>query len=537
MSETVNFLKRNRAGTREPWGLTDPAFEHDGCGVGFVVRIDGRPTHAIVENGIRVLVNLEHRGAVGGDRSTGDGAGLLFQIPDAFLREGAVEFDLPTPGKYAVAMLFFPKQKELMETCRNVILGTAAAEGVEALGWRRVKTDSAGLGRLARATEPEVWQLFLRKPQGLDSDAFERKLYVIRRLVEKAVMSIEDDVSSFYISSLSSRTIVYKGLLTGSQLPLYYADLRHPRFESAFALVHQRYSTNTLPSWNLAQPFRYIGHNGEINTLRGNISRMKSREALMESPYFGKDIDKIKPVIVEGGSDSAVFDNVLELLVMAGRSLPHAMMMMVPEAFDPRIAMSEDKRAFYEFHSALMEPWDGPAAMVFSDGRYVGATLDRNGLRPARYTIAKDGWMVLASETGVLDIPAEAILSRGRLQPGKMFLVDLEQNRIVPDSEIKAKLSRQSPYRRWIRANRLELRGLFTPSDLPTIDPERLHRLQLAFGYSEEDLRMLLSPMASQGQEAVGSMGNDAPLAVLSEYPQLLFSYFKQQFAQVTNPP
>jgi glutamate synthase (NADPH/NADH) large chain/glutamate synthase (ferredoxin) len=537
MSETEGYFERNRAGTPESRGLYDPIHEHDSCGVGFVARIDGKPGHTVVKNGVRVLVNLEHRGAVGSDRSTGDGAGLLLQVPDGFFRQSKMDFDLPVRGKYAVGMLFTPKPRALAQACRNAFEKISSEEGLPVVGWRQVPTDSSCLGKLALSTEPDVWQLFLSKPESLDPDAFERKLFVVRRRVEKEVASMPDDTSPFYVSSLSSRVIVYKGLLTGTQLPLYYPDLRDHGFESAFALVHQRYSTNTLPGWNLAQPFRYLGHNGEINTLRGNINRMKSREALMQSPLFGKDIEKIKPVIVEGGSDSAVFDNVLELLVMAGRSLPHAMMMMVPESFDSHIHMSEDKRAFYEFHSALMEPWDGPAALVFSDGRYIGATLDRNGLRPARYTITKDGWVVLASETGVLEIPGENILSRGRLQPGKMFLLDMEQNRIVPDNEIKAKISRQSPYRRWIQSNRMEMRGLFTPSDLPTIESETLHRLQLAFGYTDEDVRMLLNPMASRGQEAIGSMGNDAPLAVLSENPQLLFSYFKQLFAQVTNPP
>jgi len=537
MEQSTDYFQRNRAGWPEPRGLYDPAHEHDSCGVGFVARIDGKPLHSVVENGIRVLINLEHRGAVGSDRSTGDGAGLLVQLPDVFFHECRLGFDLPAKGHYAPAMVFLPKQEGLASACRSILESVADQEGLSVLGWRQVPTDSTCLGDLARSTEPDVLQLFLHKAETMDADAFERKLFVVRRIAEKEVADLKEDVSAFYVSSMSSRTIVYKGLLTGTQLPLFYPDLNHPKFDSAFSLMHQRYSTNTLPSWNLAQPFRFLGHNGEINTLRGNINRMKSREALMQSPLFGRDIDKIKPVIVEGGSDSAIFDNVLELLVMAGRSLPHATMMMVPEAFSPRIQMSEDRRAFYEFHSALMEPWDGPAALVFSDGRYIGATLDRNGLRPARYTVTKDGWIVLASETGVLDIPGEKILSRGRLQPGKMFLVDLEQNRIVPDNEIKAKISRQRPYRRWVNDNRMELRGLFTPSDLPTIEPERLHRLQLAFGYTDEDLRMLLNPMASRGQEAVGSMGNDAPLAVLSEKPQLLFSYFKQMFAQVTNPP
>jgi glutamate synthase domain-containing protein 2/glutamate synthase domain-containing protein 3 len=367
--------------------------------------------------------------------------------------------------------------------------------------------------------------------------AFDRKLYVMRRVAEKAVSRLPGDTSQFYFSSLSRHNIIYKGLLTGSQLPVYYPDLTDGRLISSYVLVHQRYSTNTLPTWNLAQPFRFLAHNGEINTLRGNINRMKAREAFMRSPLFGDDLEKIKPVLIEDASDSAILDNALELLVMAGRSLPHAMMMLVPEAYGQQIQMSEDKRAFYEFHSALMEPWDGPAALVFTDGRYIGATLDRNGLRPARTTVTRDGLIVLASETGVLEFSGERIRSRGRLQPGKMFLVDLSQKRIVPDHEIKAKVSRRKPYRRWILDKRIELRGLFTPSQSPEMDRETLLRHHHSFGYTDEDLRILINPMASRGQEAVGSMGNDAAPAVLSDNPQLLYSYFKQHFAQVTNPP
>ncbi|NJD62279.1 MAG: glutamate synthase subunit alpha, partial [Deltaproteobacteria bacterium] len=366
----------------------------------------------------------------------------------------------------------------------------------------------------------------------------ERKLYVIRRLAEKEISARTDaDCSQFYISSLSSKTLVYKGLLTGSQLPTFYPDLQEDLFASPFAIVHQRYSTNTLPTWHLAHPFRFIAHNGEINTLRGNINRMRGREPQMVSELFGEDLEKIKPALIETGSDSAILDNGLELLVMAGRSLPHAIMMMVPEAFGPKYQMSEDKRAFYEYHSALMEPWDGPAALVFTDGRYIGGTLDRNGLRPSRYTVTREGLIVLASETGVLDFDPDEIVQKGRLQPGRMFLVDLQEKRIVPDNEIKAKVSRQKPYRHWVKDNRIEMRGLFAPPEILPEDPEVLLRQQHAFGYSEEDLRMIIAPMASQGQEAVGSMGDDAALAVLSDRPHLLYNYFKQLFAQVTNPP
>lgn len=536
--QSSNPFQTDAAGRMRPFGLYDPANDRDSCGVGFVCRVDGTAHHAMLRDGIRILVNLEHRGAVGGDKSTGDGAGIMTQVPDGFLRKVWTGLRLPPPGDYAVGMTFLPADAALAERCMRAFERTVKAERCEPLGWREVPTDRSTLGPLARSTEPRVGQLFVGRGE-IPADAFEARLYVIRRLVEKEILSWKNPAAAaFYVVSLSSRTLVYKGLLNGHQLPEYFPDLLDERFVSPFSLVHQRYSTNTLPTWALAQPFRYVGHNGEINTLRGNINRMRGREALMRSPAFpGEDIDKIKPVILEGGSDSAVFDNVLELLVLAGRSLPHAVMMMIPEAYGGRTGLTEDKHAFYEFHSSLMEPWDGPAAMAFCDGRWIGATLDRNGLRPARFTVTRDGLVALASETGVLEFAAEQIHQRGKLQPGKMLLVDLKQNRIVPDNEIKAEISRRRPYRRWLRENRIELRGLFMPSQAPHVDPERLTRLQHAFGYTDEDLRILINPMASRGQEAVGSMGNDAGLPVLSAKPQLLFSYFKQLFAQVTNPP
>lgn len=529
-------FKRNAAGQPEHRGLYHPEYEHDSCGIGFVATLDGVPLHTQVKNGIQILINLEHRGAVGGDKSTGDGAGLLIQVPDAFLRKMCTQISFPNAGKYAVGMVFLPKNKSLSERCMHTFEYSIENEGCEVLGWRTVPVNNKGLGQLAVSTEPVIRQLFIGRGR-IPEKRFEQKLYVIRRLVEKEIESWKEDTSQFYVVSLSSKTIVYKGLLTGTQLPQFYPDLQQKELRSAFALVHQRFSTNTLPSWNLAQPFRYLAHNGEINTLRGNINRMKARESYMSSALFGPDIEKIKPVIVEDGSDSAIFDNVLELLVLAGRSLPHAMMMMVPEAYGPKVQMSEDKRAFYEFHSSIMEPWDGPAALVFSDGRYIGGTLDRNGLRPCRYSITKDGFIVMASETGVLEFQGNQIRSRGRLQPGRMFLVDFSQNRIVPDNEIKAKISRQSSYRRWIHDKRIELRGLFMPSHIPRFEPEELLVKQHVFGFTDEDMKMIISPMASRGQEAIGSMGNDTSLAVLSDRPQLLFSYFKQLFAQVTNPP
>ncbi len=540
MPEINNFKKVNLAGYPERSGLYDPKYEHDGCGVGFVAQIDGTPTHMIVKNAIQVLINLEHRGAVGSDKRTGDGSGLLFQIPDDFFRQVCLEQDLALPhtGKYGVGMFFFPQDEVQIEKCKQTIQEMVEAENCTLLGWRNVPINGSFLGELSRSTQPTIHQVFVTSDI-LESAIFERKLYVIRRCIEKEISSwTEEDTSQFYTCSFSHKTIVYKGLLTGSQLPVFFPDLSNPRFTSAFAIVHQRYSTNTLPTWNLAQPFRCLAHNGEINTLRGNINQMKAREKNLKSDLFGDDIEKIKPVIQnEFGSDSAIFDNVFELLVNAGRLLSHAAMVMVPEAYGKKYYMSEDKRAFYEYHAAFMEPWDGPAAIVITDGRYIGAMLDRNGLRPARYTVTKDGMIVMASETGVLDIPGEEVRQRGRLQPGKMFLVDLNQARIVPDNEIKAKISRQSPYRRWLKENQIELRGLLNPSELPKIDSEVLRIQQHAFGYTEEDLNVLILPMASRGQEPIGAMGNDSSLAVLSNKPQLLFHYFKQLFAQVTNPP
>jgi glutamate synthase (NADPH/NADH) large chain len=539
MVNHTGFPRINAAGVPAPTGLYDPAYEHDSCGVGFVARLTALPDHSIVENAVQVLVNLEHRGAIGGDESTGDGAGLLLQIPDAFFRFECrdLRFPLPHPGQYGTGMVFLPTDPALAIRCEKAIERNARAEGCPALGWRDIPVNPDTLGDLARTTMPTIRQVFL-SGDSFEGDAFERKLYVIRRLAVKEVRGLTGcDASQFYIPSLSSRTIVYKGLLTGSQLTTFFPDLRDPSFASAFAVVHQRFSTNTLPTWYLAQPFRYLAHNGEINTLRGNINRMRAREAVLHSELFGADIEKIKPVIIEDGSDSAIFDNALELLLMGGRSVPHAMMMMVPEAFGPKFHMSEDKRAFYEYHSAIMEPWDGPAAVVFCDGRHIGATLDRNGLRPARYTVTRDGMVVMASETGVMDFPAGQIVQKGRLQPGKTFLVDLEQKRIVPDSECKSRVSRQRPYRHWVKDNRIEMRGLFKPPEIPLKDQEVLVEKQIAFGYTEEDLKMVIAPMASQGQEPVGSMGDDSALAVLSNRPQLLFSYFKQLFAQVTNPP
>jgi glutamate synthase domain-containing protein 2/glutamate synthase domain-containing protein 1/glutamate synthase domain-containing protein 3 len=518
--------------------LYDPKFERDNCGVGFIAKLDGIPTHKVVEDAVQILVNLEHRGALGGDKSTGDGAGIMIDIPDRFFRDEAPSagIKLPAYEDYGVGMVFLPTDTALADKCKKIFEKYVLDEGCDLLGWRDVPVDSGAIGQLAKSTEPRIAQIFVHRGK-ISKDAFERKLYVIRRQVEKEVDALPEDTSQFYVTSLSSSRIVYKGLLTANQLPLFYPDLSDGRFESKFGVVHQRYSTNTQPTWNLAQPFRFLAHNGEINTLSGNINRMKAREFTLRSELFGEDIEKIKPIIVESGSDSAIFDNVLELLVMGGRSIPHAMMMMVPEAYGPKIQMSEDKRAFYDFHSAIMEPWDGPAAIVFTDSRFLGGILDRNGLRPARYSITKDGMVVLASESGVVEFPPENIIKRSRLSPGKMLLADFKQNRVVPDKEIKAKISRQKPYRRWIKDNIITLRGLFTPATAPEVENEELLlRKQHIFGYTEEELKLIITPMASRSQEPVGSMGNDTPLAILSNRPNLLFYYFKQRFAQVTNP-
>ena len=522
---------------RRPPGLYDPAFEHDSCGVGFVARLDAEARYSVVEDAIQVLMNLEHRGAVGGDKATGDGAGIMLQIPDDLLRAECSKegIALPEPQAYAVGMVFLPRADRDAGRCEAAVDETVRTEGLEVLGWRRVPIEPDVVGEFARSRQPRIRQCLVAD-NSLGPEAFRRKLYVVRRAIENRIAEWGDRYQDFYISSLCNRTIVYKGMLTGTQLPAFFPDLRDPRFASAFGMVHQRYSTNTFPSWPLAQPFRFLAHNGEINTLRGNVDHMRAREADLESPLFGQDVDKIKPVIVAGGSDSAMLDNTVELLAMGGRSLPHALMMTVPEAWGEQFLMGEDKRSFYEYHAAIMEPWDGPAALSFADGRYVGAALDRNGLRPARYAVTRDGLVVLASETGVLDIPGENVLQRGRLQPGKMLIVDLEQHRILSDNEIKGSISRQRPYRRMVEENRIELRGLLMPSEIPPEEPDLLRRKQRLFGYTEEELKLIISPMAARGQEAVGSMGNDASLAILSESPQLLFAYFKQLFAQVTNP-
>jgi glutamate synthase domain-containing protein 2/glutamate synthase domain-containing protein 1/glutamate synthase domain-containing protein 3 len=516
-------------------GLYDPRYEHDACGVGMVARLDNVPTHAILVRALTALENLEHRGASGADPLTGDGAGILMQMPDELLRAVA-GLELPRAGAYGVLMCFLPTDDSARSRVEGVLERTVLAEDQRLLGWRDVPVRPEHTGATAASCRPVIRQLFVGAAESLGQDAFERKLYVIRRVAEQAVANSEDAGKGFYVTSSSSRTLNYKGMLISNQLAAFYPDLQDERCKSALALVHSRFSTNTFPSWELAHPYRVICHNGEINTVMGNVNWMRARESELSSELFGDDLPKILPVVTPGNSDSATFDNVLELLMLAGRSLPHAAMMMIPEAYRDRTDLPDELKGFYAFHSCLMEPWDGPASVAFTDGRIVGATLDRNGLRPGRWVLTKDGHVVLGSEIGLLDIPADQIERLGRLQPGKLFLVDLEQGRVIDDSEVKHAISTQRPYGKWYAENAVRFDDL-PRSEQVTLSDEPLHTRQRAFGYSQEDLRVLLTPMARDGQEPVGSMGNDVSLAVLSDQAPPLFSYFKQLFAQVTNPP
>jgi glutamate synthase (NADPH/NADH) large chain len=519
-------------------GLYDPRNEHDACGVGFVAHIKGKKSRSIICQGLQILENLTHRGAVGADPLEGDGAGILIQIPDAFLRQSCklLGVKLPTVGEYGVGMLFLPPAITARIACERVITEMIAAEGQTLLGWRDVPVDNASLGESVKAVEPLVRQVFIGRGENCpDSHSFERKLFVIRKTVEHAVRKLPNS-EGFYIPSFSSNTLVYKGMLLSNQVGKYYLDLQDDRVISALALVHQRFSTNTFPTWDRAHPYRMIAHNGEINTLRGNVNWMAARHAAMSSKLLGADLEKLWPLIAEDQSDSACFDNALELLVAGGYSLPHAMMLLIPEAWAGNPLMDEERRAFYEYHAALIEPWDGPAAVAFTDGRTIGATLDRNGLRPARYLITDDDLVLMASEMGVLDIPQNKIIKKWRLQPGKMFLIDLQAGRIIDDAELKNQLATAKPYRQWIEQSRYFL------ADLPDVAfNEKLNATlldtQQAFGYTQEDVKFILTPMASAGEEATGSMGNDAALPVLSDKNKPLYNYFKQLFAQVTNPP
>jgi len=539
-------------------GLYDPAREHDACGVAFVVNIDGQKRRKIIDDGLEILRNLTHRGAVGADPLAGDGAGLLLQMPHRFFAD-VVDFDLPAAGDYAVGMVFMPPAA--VAECKRLVEQFARAEGQRVLGWRAVPVDNSGLGPSVLPTEPAIAQVFIGRGECGDravvdvddTDAFERKLFVIRKQVENAIRESDiDGRGDFYIASLSSRVINYKGMLLAGQLSDYYADLADARMESALALVHQRFSTNTFPAWKMAHPYRMIAHNGEINTLRGNINWFAARRRAMASAVLGDDLEKVWPVIIDGQSDSASFDNALELLTVGGYSLAHAMMLLIPEAWSGNPLMDAKRRAFYEYHAALMEPWDGPAAVAFTDGRQIGATLDRNGLRPARYLVTRGGTVVMASEMGVLDIPEADIVTKWRLQPGKMLLIDLVQGRIISDGEIKNDLASKRDYRRCLDRSQIALSDLTARADAtvtnagaqaatadaaPAIDIDALTQTQQAFGYTQEDLKFLLLPMVAGGAEGIGSMGADAPPAVLSARSKPLASYFKQNFAQVTNPP
>ena len=517
-----------------PQGLYDPTDERDACGVGFIAHVKGSPSHDIVHNALRLLEGLSHRGAVGCDPHTGDGAGILMQIPHTFLvRQLALAgLRLPAAGRYAVGMLFLPNDPGERRACELVLETIVADEGRTLLGWRDVPVDLGAIGEVARKSAPTIRQVFIAR-DGMTEAAFERKLYIIRRQVENAIGMR----AGFHVVSLSSRTIVYKGMVTPRQLPAFYSDLRSSDIASALALVHSRFSTNTLPSWSRAHPYRFLCHNGEINTLRGNLNWMRVREANMKSPLFGEDMHKLFPIITEDQSDSACLDNAVEFLVRGGRSLPHAIAMLVPEAWEGNPHMDLDRRGFCEFHGAMMEPWDGPALLAFTDGRLIGGTLDRNGLRPARWLVTDDDLVVLASEAGALDIEPSRIVAKGRIHPGRMFLVDTRAGRILGDEEVKRDLASRKPYRAWVAANRVSLDELPEPLGPTQSDGTELQRRQAAFGYTREELAMVVAPMATTGEEPVGSMGNDTPLAVLSSEPQLLFNYFKQLFAQVTNPP
>ena len=521
-------------------GLYDPAHEHDACGIGFVASIRGEKSHQIIEQGIQVLINLTHRGACGCDPETGDGAGVLIQIPHGFfVREVEVlGFSLPAPGAYGVGMTFLPVEKQPRLSCEGVLERIIREEGLTVLGWRDTPVNGDAIGRVARASQPYIQQIFVGRSEEMTEQAFERKLYVVRKRAEREIAASDiEDKEFFYIPSLSSRTIVYKGLLLAPQIANFYGELSDPEATSALCLVHQRFSTNTFPSWKLAHPYRYVAHNGEINTLKGNVAWMHARQSILESELLGEDIKKLFPIIEPGGSDSANFDNAVELLYLAGRSLPHAMAMLIPEAWAGNPHMKPEKRAFYEYHASLMEPWDGPAAIAFTDGQVIGAMLDRNGLRPGRYVVTDDDLVVMASEAGVLPIPPEKIKSKGRLQPGKMFLVDTIEARIIADREIKQRLAARQPYAQWLKENQITLDQLPEPARIHPFDHSTLVARQRAFGYSDEDLKLILEPMAAQGEEPVGSMGTDTPLACLNDKPQPFFNYFKQLFAQVTNPP
>jgi glutamate synthase (NADPH/NADH) large chain len=522
-------------------GLYDPRFEHDACGVGFVADLNNVKSHEIVRNGLQILANLDHRGARGAEKDSGDGAGMLVQLPHAFFLQEctALGIALPGPGDYAVGQCFLPGDPKTRAGVKQVFRRALEELGLEVLGWREVPTDNSTLGATAISAEPIIQQPIIRRPLSCHTqDEFERRLFVARKYATRMVRESVTGADQFYICSMSSRTIVYKGMLTPGQVPAYFIDLSNPSFMSALALIHSRFSTNTLPTWPLAHPYRTLAHNGEINTVRGNLNWMRSREAIIESPLFtDNEIQKMRPIAQEGGSDTGVLDNVVEFLMMGGRSLPHVMMMLIPEAWEKDPEITPARKAFYEYHGGVIEPWDGPASIVFSDGTLIGATLDRNGLRPSRYCLTDDNILIMASEAGVLAVPPEKVVQKGRLQPGKMFVASLEEGRIIPDEEIKARVCAEAPYQQWVEEGKIRLAELDPPRQILQPPARRVRTRQKAFGYSLEDLRILMAPMVRDSQEPVGSMGNDTPLAVLSDKSRSLFDYFQQLFAQVTNPP
>ena len=524
-------------------GLYDPSFEHDACGIGFVANIKGNKSHQHITDALTVLENMEHRGACGCEVNTGDGAGIMLQVPHEFFFDECLKLGvhLPAFGKYGVGVVFFPKEIRLREECRDIFNRSAEKLGLEILAYRKVPVNKEGIGPTALSVEPCMEHVFVACPDQITNpDEFERKLFILRNYASHTISnSVKKDEIGFYIASLSYKTLIYKGQLTSMQVRGYFPDLSDKRVVSAFGLVHSRFATNTFPSWKLAQPFRYIAHNGEINTLQGNLNWLRTSEKGFTSPYFTHDeMEMLLPIVTAGQSDSACLDNMIELLTLTGRSLPHVMMMLIPEAWDGNDQMDPVKKAFYEFHACMMEPWDGPASISFTDGKIIGATLDRNGLRPSRYAVTHDDRVIMASETGVLPIDPSLIKEKGRLQPGKMFVVDMEQGRIISDDELKQSICSQKPYGEWLNKYKIRLEELPEPRVMFThLEHDQVFKYQKAFGYSTEDLDTIIAPMALDGKEPIGSMGTDVPLAILSEQPQHISSYFKQLFAQVTNPP
>ncbi len=525
---------RSSNGMPKKKGLYDPSQEHDSCGIGFVAQIKGIKSHDIIHRGLEVLENMSHRGAESADNVTGDGAGILIQIPHSFILSKGIK--VPAEGKYATGLVFLPQAEKERKSCETILIDSLVAEGLDVIGFRDVPVDNSILGEISRSSEPFMRQIFVAG--NFEQDELERKLYIARKQAENKVR--KSDIhhrEAFYLPSLSSKVMVYKGMFTSHQLREYFLDLRDPKLESAIALIHSRFSTNTFPTWDLAQPFRYLGHNGEINTIKGNRMWMSARESLMKTGVIGEDLKKIFPVIEPDKSDSASLDNVLEFLVLTGKSLPHALSMLIPESWNDKNPIPESLKAFYEYHSTIMEPWDGPASIVFSDGRFIGGTLDRNGLRPSRYIITKDDLIVMGSEVGVQVFAPEQIKQKGRLQPGKILLVDTKFGIIVPDEEVKRQLTERNPYSNWLKENRIELGDIVVKQRVPTTLGDAYNLYLKVFGYTKEDFDVLIKPMALEGQEPVSSMGNDTPLAVMSDKPQRLFNYFRQHFAQVTNPP